>query len=144
MADAPQSFEKHTRWDPWYHFFLVPVALITFFWAGYNAYELRTAWAHWEIIGAIALIVAVAKIRLYPLKAQDRVIRLEERLRLSSLVTPEFRPRINELTERQLVALRFASDAELPALAKRALEEKLEPKQIKAAIKSWRADDFRV
>ena len=144
MPDSPQSFEKHTRWDPAYHFFVVPVTLITFVWLCYNAYKARTAWTHWEIIVAIAAIIAVLKLRNYALKVQDRLIRLEERLRLSSLVPAEFRPRINDLTARQLVALRFCSDAELPALAKRALDEKLEPKDIKLAISNWRADEFRV
>jgi hypothetical protein len=144
MPNAPQSFEHHTRWDPAYHFFLVPVTLITFFWLCYNAYKQRTWFSHWEIIVGIAAIIAVLKIRLNALKVQDRVIQLEERLRLSSLVTPDFRPRINELKPNQLVALRFASDAELPRLAARALAENLDRKQIKAAIKTWRADNFRV
>jgi hypothetical protein len=144
MPNAPQSFEHHTRWDPAYHFFLVPVTLITFFWLCYNAYKQRTWFSHWEIIVGIAAIIAVLKIRLNALKVQDRVIQLEERLRLSSLVTPDFRPRINELKPNQLVALRFASDAELPGLAARALAENLDRKQIKAAIKTWRADNFRV
>ena len=144
MSNATQSFDSHTRWDPAYHFFVVPVALITFIWICYNAYRARTAWTHWEIIVGIAAIIAVLKLRTYALKVQDRLIRLEERLRLSSLVTPDFRPRINELKSNQLVALRFASDAELPALAARALAENLDRKQIKAAIKTWRADEFRV
>ena len=144
MPDTPQSFENHARFDPPFHFFMIPVAAITFIWVCVNAYKERTAWASWEIIVAAAAIVAFFKIRLYALKVQDRVIRLEERTRLSPLVTPEFRPRINELTTRQLIALRFASDAELPALAQRALAENLDKKQIKATIKNWRADDFRV
>jgi hypothetical protein len=144
MPNAPQSFEHHTRWDPAYHFFLVPVTLITFFWLCYNAYKQRTWFSHWEIIVGIAAIIAVLKIRFYSLHVQDRLIGLEERLRLSSLVTPDFRPRINELKPNQLVALRFASDAELPGLAARALAENLDRKQIKAAIKTWRADNFRV
>jgi hypothetical protein len=144
MADQPQSFSSHTKWDPMFHFFMAPVALITLFWVGYNAYHQRTAWAHWEIVLAIAFVVSVFKIRLYSLKVQDRVIRLEERLRLATLVTPEFRPRISELTERQLIALRFCCDAELPALAARALSEKLDGKAIKSQIKTWRSDNFRV
>jgi hypothetical protein len=144
MPDTPQSFEHHTRWDPAYHFFLVPVTVITFLWLIYNAYKTRTWFAHWEIIVGIAAIIAVLKIRTYALHVQDRLIGLEERLRLSSLVTPEFRPRINELKPNQLVALRFASDAEVQALAERAIAENLDRKQIKALIKDWRADDFRV
>jgi hypothetical protein len=88
--------------------------------------------------------VAVFKIRLYALKAQDHVIRLEERLRLASLISEPLRSRIPELTEGQLIALRFASDAELPGLAERALYEKLSRADIKKLIKTWRPDYWRV
>jgi hypothetical protein len=144
MADAPQSFDKHTRWDPFFHFFMIPVAVITLLWVVYNTYRNFSAWTAWQLVIAIALVVSLFKIRLYSLKVQDRVIRLEERLRLASLVPTEFRPRINELSVRQLVALRFCCDSELPGLAARALSEKLDGKQIKAQIKTWRADEFRV
>ena len=144
MANAPQSFEKHTRWDPFFHFFIIPVAAITFIWVAVNTYKNPSAWTAWQLVVAVALVIAVFKIRLYSLKVQDRVIRLEERLRLASLVTTEFRPRINELSERQLIALRFCSDEELAGLAARTLSEKLTGKDIKKQIKTWRADQFRI
>jgi hypothetical protein len=140
----PQNFSNHTRFDPLFHFFLLPVFAFTTIatlvhlvrWPGLHSAGL--------VVVAIAASVAVVKIRFYALKVQDRVIRLEERLRLASLLDPALRPRIPEFSVSQLVALRFASDAELPTLATRALDEKLPAREIKKAIQNWRADDWRV
>jgi hypothetical protein len=98
----------------------------------------------WLVVFMVAAIAAIFKIRLYALRVQDRVIRLEERLRFATLLDPALRPRIAEFTESQLVALRFASDAELPVLAARALNEKLSNSEIKKSIQHWRPDYWRV
>jgi Family of unknown function (DUF6526) len=152
MADNdPQSYEHHTRWDPSFHFFLAPVFVlgllmtIVHLIAHFRTSDFRENFhACLLILLASALLVAVFKIRLYSLKVQDRVIRLEERLRLATLLPEPLRARIPELTIGQLVALRFASDAELPALATRALNEKLSRADIKKSIKTWRPDNWRV
>ena len=152
MAEnAPQSYAHHTRWDPLFHFFVLPVfvlglimSLIHFF-AHITEGDFRDHFhAFLLILLAAALLVAVFKIRLYALKVQDRVIRLEERLRLTQLLSEPLRSRIPELTEGQLCGLRFASDAEVPKLVERTLNEKLSRKDIKQAIKNWRPDYWRV
>jgi len=145
MSDVtPQSFSHHTRYDPLFHFFLLPVFAITLIVSVVHLVRRPGFFTAWMVVVAIAALVALFKVRLYPLKVQDRVIRLEERLRLMALLAPGLRPRIPEFTESQLIALRFASDAELPALAARALNEKLAAPDIKKAIQQWRPDHWRV
>jgi Family of unknown function (DUF6526) len=140
----PQTFANHGRLDPLFHFIVLPVfgftligGLIHFIWRPSS---------HTGAIFVIAVgaAIAVTKIRMYALKVQDRVIRLEERIRLTTLCPEPLRSRIGELTERQLVALRFASDAEAPALTGRVLAENLSAKDIKKAIQIWRPDYSRV
>src|SRR5579875_3563584 len=100
--------------------------------------------AAWLLVLSIAALVLAFKVRIYPLKVQDRLIRLEERLRLQALAPAEWHAQIYKLTEDQLIGLRFASDNEVVSLAKLALEEKLNRKQIKERIQDWRSDDWRV
>src|SRR5271166_5421911 len=152
MAEnEPQSYAHHTRWDPPFHFFLLPVfglgllmSLVHFF-AHLAHSDFRDNFhAGLLILLAAALLVAVLKIRLYAIKVQDRVIRLEERLRLTQLLPEPLRSRIPELTESQLCGLRFASDGEVVKLAERAMNEKLSRADIKKAIQTWRPDNWRV
>jgi hypothetical protein len=144
MSQPVQSRENHTRFHPPFHFFLAPASLLLFAWSLVNVYQKRSSEAVLIAAGMFVLFFAVFMIRVYSLKVQDRLIRLEERLRLSSLCEEAFRARIPQLTERQLIALRFASDAEAPALAAKALDQNLPPKEIRAAIQNWRPDFFRV
>lgn len=140
----PQTFANHSRLDPSYHFFVVPVFLLLAI-AGMVHFIWRPGW-HTALmfVVAVALATAVSKIRTYSLRVQDRVIRLEETLRLKALLPEPLRSRIPELTEGQLIALRFASDTEVPALTARALSEKLSRADIKKAIQTWRPDYWRV
>ena len=142
--NTPQSFSHHTRRDPLFHFFVLPVFVITLIATIVHLVRRPGLHSAWLVVLMIAALVVIFKIRLYALKVQDRVIRLEERLRLATLLDPVLRPRIPEFTKAQLIALRFASDAELPALAARALNEKLDLQQIKQAIQHWRPDYWRV
>ena len=145
MAEtSPQNFSNHTRYDPLFHFFILPVFAITLLASIVHLVRRPGLHSAWLVIFMVAVLCALPKLRLYPLKVQDRVIRLEERLRLMTLLDPALRQRIPELTESQLIALRFASDAELPTLATRALNEKLAGPEIKKAIQQWRPDYWRV
>lgn len=143
-AKVPQTFANHVRFDPAYHAFLVPVAGINLLAAIWNIVRNPGLASAWFVILALAGVVIVLKLRLYPLKAQDRIIRLEEQLRLFQLLPQDLRGRCVELTEAQLIALRFASDSEIPALVEKALGSGMSPREIKQAIGNWRPDYFRV
>lgn len=143
--DQPsQNFANHTRYDPPFHFFIVPVVIGNFIVAAVHLYRFPSGISAWLVVVALAAVVAAFKIRLYPLNVQDRVIRLEERLRLTSVLQEPLRSRIGELSDTQLVGLRFASDAELPGLVQRCLADKLSRADIKKSVTNWRADSARV
>ena len=145
MAEAPaQDFKTHRRWDPWYHFFASPILLVAFFVELWRAIKAPSGWTIWETVVAAAVVVLLLKVRTYALKDQDRIIRLEERLRLATLLPEPQRGRIGALTVQQLTGLRFASDAEVPALVLAALDENLSGEAIKKRIQVWRPDTFRV
>ena len=138
---SPQTFANHARLVPAYHYVAFPLFAINFFFA---LYQVVTAfsWANLVSFGvAIALILLFFVARVMALTVQDRVIRLEETLRLRALLPADLQARIGEFSVKQLVALRFASDAELPDLARRVLDGKIQDqKAIKKMIREWRAD----
>jgi hypothetical protein len=142
--NTPQSYANHGRFDPSFHFFLAPLGLAAIFMSVLICTRRPGLRSALLVVLSIGFFVLAGKARSYALKVQDRVIRLEERLRLAMLLPEPLKARIGELTEGQLIGLRFASDAELPALTQRALNENLTKKQIKMAIQNWRADYWRV
>ena len=146
---AEQNFANHRKFVPGYHYVLYGVLTVNLVWAMY-----RLCWGLpgvplFDRILAVAMALAFMLIALYartfPLKVQDRLIRLEETQRMERLLPPDLRARAAELRPGQLVALRFASDAELPELTRAVLDEKIVTQnEIKKRIRSWRADHFRM
>jgi len=140
---APQSFKNHARTDPPFLILLAILIVNLVIVLSYTVKHLNI-FTEWLVILSIAVLIPVSKLRAYPNKVQDRVIRLEERLRLQALAPAEWHSQIYRLTEDQLIGLRFAADDEVVELAKQALEQNLDRKQIRERIKSWRPDNWRV
>ena len=141
----PQSLQNHARYVPGYHFVLFGILFVNLILRVIETIR-HPGWMNaWTIVMAVAFILMWWYLREFPKRAQDRVIRLEERLRLGRLLPAEYRPRLNEFTTSQLIALRFASDEELPALAVRVLTEGITGRRaIKELIRQWRADTLRM
>ena len=143
----PQSFKNHAGFDPPFHFFILPLLLLNLIFAIYTTvhYWPRHMYHYlWWIVISIVLFVMAGIFRGYALKNQDRLIRLEEQLRLADLLNEDQLGLIDALTVDQFIGLRFASDAEVAALAQRAVTENLDRKQIKQAIINWRPDNQRI
>ena len=144
---AEQNFKNHARFDPIFHFFLLPVLLANIVRSIYVTIHQwpRHSGIHlWWIVMSVAWFMTTGLVRGYANKNQDRIIRLEERLRYTALLSPDLLAKSNGLSLSQIIGLRFASDAELPALIERTLAENLTKKQIKENIQTWRADNVRV
>jgi hypothetical protein len=144
MERRPQTLANHAKFDPLFHFILVPILLVGFGFSVSFAVHRANGPRIWLAVLSLLAVLLTFKCRIYVLKVQDRVIRLEERLRLAALLPEALRPRIPELTEAQLIALRFAADAELPSLVEKTLRENLDTKAIKKAINHWKPDYWRV
>jgi hypothetical protein len=144
MADQ-QNFSNHGKFFPPFHFFAAPILIANFIWSIFRLKPLGfSPYAIFSVVVAAALVVTLFAARNMALKVQDRVIRLEERLRYQRLLAPDLQSRIDDFTMNQLVSLRFASDAELPALARKVLDDKInDRKTIKQLITVWRPDYLR-
>jgi hypothetical protein len=145
MSEAKiQNFENHAKFDPAFHFFVAPVFIINLIWAINRIAHGFSGGALLSLLLAMAFLLLSFRARIYALTMQDRVIRLEMRLRLQDALPVGLRGRIPEFTVGQLVALRFAGDEELPALAQKVLDEKItDRKAIKKMIRNWQPDFLR-
>jgi hypothetical protein len=145
MAEETQTFATHRRWIPAWHFFALPVLLINVFVLAMQFWKDPRLVNGWAVVVAIAVATGIFISRSMPLRAQDRIIRLEERIRLERVLPGDMRGRIGNLTAEQFIGLRFAPDDEVPELTKRALNGELKTRaDIKRAIRNWRPDHMRV
>jgi Family of unknown function (DUF6526) len=145
MADTQQTYANHTRWHPPFHFFVLPVMLINFVWAIVEFVKTPAWHQGWWIVVSAAVVELTFLARTNALKVQDRIIRLEEQLRYQQLLPADLAHQARALRVGQIIALRFASDEELPGLVREVLGGRLtKAAEIKRAIKNWRSDTFRV
>ena len=143
MAEV-QSYKHHVRWLPAFHFFALPVLLINVLNEGRHLYYAPSRSTAFAVVVAAALFATCFLARSQALTAQDRLIRLEMRLRLQGLLPADLMARFGDLDVKQLVALRFASDAELPDLVRTVLKDHTSQRDIKKMIKQWVPDLVRV
>lgn len=146
MTDSTkaQTYANHQQFVPLYHFVTSTFLLVNLVYATWTAVSRFSIERLIALLTAVALVLVFWYVRAFALGVQDRVIRLEERLRLARLLPDDLRTRIEDYSTDQLIGLRFASDAELPELARRALEERLGREAIKLAVRDWRPDHQRI
>ena len=140
-----QTYANHTRWHPPFHFFILPVMIINFIWAVVTFVRAPDKNSGWWIVVSLALLMLTVFVRTNSLKVQDRLIRLEEKIRFQQVLAPTLFEQCSTIKPGQFVALRFAPDDELEGLVSAVVTGKLtKPSDIKQAIKNWRSDTFRV
>ena len=145
MTTTAQTYANHTRWHPPFHFFVLPVMIINVVWS-IVYFFISPGWNRgWAIVVSLALLVLVFLARTNALRAQDRVIRLEEQIRYQQILSDDCAQQARSLTIDQIIALRFAPDEEVEALVRGVLEGRLKKSaDIKRAVNTWRADHLRV
>jgi Family of unknown function (DUF6526) len=145
VSEPVQTYKNHRRFAPVFHGVVLPVFTLNIGWAAWRLWHGLTVNKGVNLLVALALLLGALASRVFSIRVQDRVIRLEMRLRLARLAPEDLRARIDEFSVDQLVALRFASDAELPALANRVLADRMHDRDaIKKMIEQWQPDLLRV
>ena len=145
MPETTQDYSNHVRWHAPFHFVLLPILLLHLIWCVVRVFMAPGFESVEALLLAIGLAVMGTLARTNALRAQDRVIRLEERLRFQRLLPADLAAKAGALPAGFIVALRFASDEELPDLARQAVDQKFaKPRELKRAIKHWRGDYLRV
>ncbi|HUU36508.1 MAG TPA: DUF6526 family protein [Vicinamibacterales bacterium] len=145
MATSTQTYKTHAKFVPLYHYVTLPILLGNVLVAAYYAVRAPGLPAIWAVLMSVALFLGALFARVFALAAQDRVIRLEERMRMRELLPADMQARIPEFSRDQLIALRFASDAELPTLAATVLRDNIQKRDdIKKMVATWRADDHQL
>src|SRR5262245_32719760 len=144
MSEQPQSFERHAKMVPLYHYVAWPILTLNFLWAVFRLIVGPGIDSIMSVLVAFALVLTIWYARVFALRVHDRVIRLEMRQRLVGLMPRDQQASIAALTPSQCVALRFASDAELPTLVATVLKDNVHDKKaIKKLIRNWTADHAR-
>jgi len=145
MVEKTQSYASHAKMVPGYHYVTGLILLVLLVWTGREMARGFSLASLMDFLLVLAVTLTAFYARTFALGVQDRVIRLEERLRMSEVLPDDLRSRISEFTTEQLIGLRFASDDELPALARKVLDEAIKDrKSIKATVQRWRPDHQRV
>lgn len=146
MSKTPQSYANHAQYSPLYHYFTSPLALVFLVWSLTRFFKDPSADTGYFLVGALAMFGVVSVSRLSPLRAQDRLIRLEEQLRYQRVLPATLvEQAMSTLSPRHYIALRFASDAELAGLVEKVIANPaMKGKEIKQQIRNWRGDYFRV
>jgi hypothetical protein len=143
MAET-QNFENHAKFVPGFHIVAFGILAINFFWRVYQVIHFPSGETAVDLLLAIGFVMMLLYSRIFALAVQDRVIRLEMRLRMQHVLPTDLQSRIGDFSVNQLVSLRFASDQELPELARKVLEGKIEDrKTIKKMVKNWQPDLLR-
>ena len=140
----PQNYKNHAKFIPVFHYIALPLLLVNFFGALFRVTQEISFYTLNDVGLAISLIVVAVFTRLFALKAQDRVIRLEEQIRMQTFLPDALKVHVGRLTMGQIVALRFASDEELADLTQEALDQNTSPNALKQAVKNWRPDYDRL